>query len=131
MASGGAVAWMFEKRGVITLEAGKADPDELALQVIDAGADDVKVDGNLVEAYVAPDQLKGLREELVKRHIPFTSAEMAWIAKTPAEVSDEAAIQTMKLMEAIEELDDVQKVHTNLDISDEVMARYEGAREHA
>ncbi|MCL4490034.1 MAG: YebC/PmpR family DNA-binding transcriptional regulator [Chloroflexi bacterium] len=131
MASSNAVAWMFEKKGVVTLEAGKTDPDELALQVIDAGADDVKVDGNLVEAYVAPEQLKSLREELEKRHIPFTSAELAWIAKTPAEVSDEAAIQTMKLMEAIEELDDVQKVHTNLDISDEVMAKYEGAREHA
>jgi YebC/PmpR family DNA-binding regulatory protein len=131
LASANAVAWMFEKKGVVTLEANKQDPDELALKVIDAGAEDVKVDGNLIEAYTAPDQLKWLREALEKRHIAFTSAELAWIAKTPAGVSDDAAIQTMKLMEAIEELDDVQKVYTNLDISDAVMAKYESVKEHA
>jgi YebC/PmpR family DNA-binding regulatory protein len=131
LASANSVAWMFEKKGVVTLEAGKKDPDELALEVIDAGAEDVKVDGNLIEAYTTPEQLRSLREALQKRNIPFTSAELAWIAKTPAEVPDESAIQTMKLMEAVEELDDVQKVYTNLDISDEVMAKYESIKEHA
>ncbi len=131
LASANSVAWMFEKKGVVTLEAGKKDPDELALEVIDAGAEDVKVDGNLIEAYTAPDQLRALRETLQKRNIPFTSAEMAWIAKTPAEVHDDAAVSTLKLMEAVEELDDVQKVYTNLDITDEVMAKYESIKEHA
>ncbi len=131
MASSNAVAWMFEKRGVITLEADGKDPDELALELIDAGADDVKVDGKLIEAYTAPEQLKGLRDAIEKKKIPITSAEIAWISRQPAEVGDDHAVQTMKLMEALEEHDDVQKVYTNLDITDEVMARYENAKEHA
>ncbi len=131
LASAGAVAWMFEKKGVIALEAGKQDPDELALELIDAGAEDVRVDGKFIEAYSAPDQLKGFREALDKKKIAFTSAEMAWIAKTPAQVASDAAVSTLKLMEAVEELDDVQKVYTNLDITDEVMARYESIKEHA
>ncbi len=131
LASANAVAWLFEKRGVVTLEAGSRDPDDLALEVIDAGADDFKVDGHLIEAYAAPEKLKALRDALEKRKIPITSAELAWIAKTTAEVSEDQTVQTMKLMEALEEHDDVQKVHTNLDISDAAMAKYEAVREHA
>ena len=131
MASSNAVAWMFEKKGIITLEAHGKDPDELALELIDAGADDVKVDGKVVDAYTAPEQLRALREALEKRKIPITSAEIAWIAKTPADVSDDQAVQTMKLMEALEEHDDVQKVFTNLDINDDVLAKFENLKEHA
>lgn len=131
LASSNAVAWMFEKRGVITLEANGKDPDELALELIDAGADDVKVDGKEIEAYTAPEQLKAFREALEKRKLPITSADIAWIAKSPANVADDQAVQTMKLMEALEEHDDVQKVYTNLDISDAAMAKFEGIREHA
>lgn len=129
LASANAVAWMFEKRGVITIEADGQDPDELALALIDAGADDVKVDGKEIEAYSAPEQLKALRDALEQRKIKFSSAEIAWIAKTPAQVSDEQAVQTMKLMESLEEHDDVQKVYTNLDISDAIMSKFE--KEHA
>ncbi len=128
MASSNAVAWMFEKTGVITLEANGKDPDELALELIDAGADDVKVDGNDIEAYSAPEQLKALRDALEKRKIPVAAAEIAWIAKSPAEVGDDHAVQTMKLMESLEEQDDVQKVFTNLDISDDQMAKYEAVK---
>ncbi len=131
LASANAVAWMFEKKGVVTIEADGRDPDELQLQVIDAGAEDVKVDANLIEAYTPPEKLKALRDALEKKKIAVASAEIAWIAKTPAVVSDDAAVQTMKLMEAIEELDDVQKVYTNLDISDTVMAKFESIKEHA
>ncbi|MBI4789833.1 MAG: YebC/PmpR family DNA-binding transcriptional regulator [Chloroflexi bacterium] len=131
MASSNAVAWMFEKNGVVTLDAHGKDPDELALELIDAGADDVRVDGKVVDAYTTPEKLRPLREQLEKRKIPITSAEIAWISKTPAEVSDDQAVQTMKLMEALEEHDDVQKVYTNLEISDAVMAKFENAKEHA
>lgn len=130
LAQTNAVAWMFEKKGVIAIE-GVKKPDDLALELIDAGADDVRVDGTLVEAYCAPEQLKAFREALEKRKLAFTSAELARIAKTPAQVSDDQAVQTMKLMEALEEHDDVQKVYTNLDISDAVMAKFEGVKEHA
>ncbi len=125
LASANAVAWMFEKKGVLTLEADGKDPDELALELIDAGAEDVKVDGKDIEAYTSPDHLRGLRDALDKRKIPIASAELAWIAKNPAEVDVDHAVQTLKLMEALEEHDDVQKVFTNLDINDEVMDKFE------
>lgn len=128
MASANAVAWMFEKKGVVTLEANGKNPDDLALELIDAGADDVKVEGHEIEAYTAPEQLKSLRDALEKRKIPLASAELAWIAKSPAEVGDDQAVQTMKLMESLEEQDDVQKVYTNLDISDTQMAKYEAVK---
>ncbi len=128
MASANAVAWMFEKKGVITLDANGKNPDELALELIDAGADDVKVEGSEIEAYTAPEQLKALRDALEKRKLPVTSAEIAWIAKSPAEIGDDQAVQTMKLMESLEEQDDVQKVYTNLDISDTQMAKYEAVK---
>jgi YebC/PmpR family DNA-binding regulatory protein len=130
LASANAVAWLFEKKGVVAIENAK-NPDDLALELIDAGAEDVKVDGNLVEAYCAPEHLKTFREAIEKRKVEFTSAELAWIAKTPAQVSDEQAVQTMRLMESLEEHDDVQKVFHNLDITDEVMSKFEDAKEHA
>ncbi len=130
LAAANAVAWMFEKKGVITIENAK-NAEELELQLIDAGADDLKVDGSTVEAYCAPEQLKAFREALEKKKIGVSSAELAWIAKSPAQVSDEHAVSTMKLMESLEEHDDVQKVYSNLDISDEAMARFEGTKEHA
>ena len=130
LAAANAVAWMFEKKGVITIENVK-NADELELEVIDAGADDFKMDGNVLEVYCAPEQLKAVREALEKRKIAITSAELAWIAKTPAQVTDDQAVQTMRLMESLEEHDDVQKVYSNLDITDAVMAKFEGAKEHA
>ena len=130
LAASNAVAWMFERKGVITIENVK-NADELELELIDAGAEDFRLDGNVLEVYCAPDQLRGVREALQKKKIPMASAEMDWIAKTPAQVTDDQAAQTMRLMEAIEEHDDVQKVYSNLDITDAVIAKYEGSREHA
>ncbi len=125
-----AVAWMFEKKGILTIENVK-NADDLQLELIDAGADDFKLDGSVLEVYCAPEQLKAVREALENRKIQIASAELAWIAKTPAQVADDQAVQTMRLMESLEEHDDVQKVFSNLDITDEVMAKFEGAKEHA
>lgn len=130
LAASNAVAWMFEKKGVIAIENVKHG-DDLALELIDAGADDVKIDGSLVEAYCAPEQLRAFREALEKKKIPITSAELAWISKNPAEVSDEQAVSTLRLMESLEEHDDVQKVYTNVEISDAIMQKFENVKEHA
>ncbi|HEX7593795.1 MAG TPA: YebC/PmpR family DNA-binding transcriptional regulator [Anaerolineae bacterium] len=130
LAASNAVAWMFEKKGVVTIE-GVKNADELELELIDAGADDFKAEGSVLEVYCASDRLRALRESLEKRKIAMTGAELAWIAKTPAQVNDDQAVQTMKLMELLEEHDDVQKVYSNLDITDAVMAKYEGNREQA
>ena len=127
LAAANAVAWMFDKKGVITLENAKS-PEDLALELIDAGAEDYKLDGNVLDLYCAPENLRALKEAIEKRKAPITSAELAWIAKSPASVTDEQAVSTMKLMESLEEHDDVQKVYSNLDISDEVMRKFETAK---
>ena len=127
LASAGSVAWMFEKRGIFTIPVKGKNPEDLELELIDAGVDDVQTEDGSVEAYVAPENLRPVREELQKRSIPIENAEVTLIAKTPAEVSPADAAKTMKLIEDLEELDDVQKVISNLDITDEAMAEFEKA----
>ena len=99
MASSGAVAWMFEKKGVFTIEAGDKNPEEVELELIDAGVDDIQMEGNTIEAYVNPEHLRHVRDELSKRHLPVENAEVTLIAKNHAEVKPEDAIKTMHLLE--------------------------------
>lgn len=127
LASAGSVSWMFEKRGIFTIPVQNKSAEDLELELIDAGVDDISAEGEHVEAYVAPEHLRPVREEMQKRHIPIENAEVSLIAKTNAEVSAGDAVKTMQLVEQLEELDDVQKVITNLNITDEVMAEFEKA----
>lgn len=127
LAATNAVAWMFDKKGVLTLENVK-NPEDLALELIDAGAEDYKLDGNVLDLYCAPENLRMLKDAIEKRKVPIASAEIAWIAKSTAAISDEQAVSTMKLMESLEEHDDVQKVYSNLDISDAIMHKFENAK---
>lgn len=127
LASAGSVAWMFEKRGILTVPVKGKNAEDLELELIDAGVDDVTVDGEHIEAYVAPEHLRPVREELQKRSIAIEDAQVSLIAKNPAAVSPEDAAKTMQLIEHLEELDDVQRVISNLDITDEAMAEFEKA----
>ncbi len=127
LASAGAVAWMFEKRGIFTIPLQDKAAQDLELELIDAGVDDLSADGEHIEAYVAPERLRPVREEIQKRHIPIENAELSLIAKSNADVSSADAVKTLQLVEQLEELDDVQKVITNLNITDEVMAEFEKA----
>ena len=127
LASAGSVAWMFEKRGIFTVPVKDKSAEEIELELIDAGVDDIQQEEEHIEAYVAPEHLRPVREEMQKRHIPIENAELSLIAKTNAEVSPADAVKTMQLVEQLEELDDVQKVITNLNITDEVMAEFEKA----
>lgn len=127
LASAGAVAWMFEKRGIFTIPVQGKSAEEMELELIDAGVDDLSVEGEHIEAYVAPEHLRPVRDEMQKRRIPIENAELSLIAKSNAEVSAADAVKTLQLVEQLEELDDVQKVITNLNITDEVMAEFEKA----
>ena len=121
----GCVAWMFDKKGVITIEANGQDPEELALLAIDAGAEDVEIDDNLVQVYTAPERLAQVKENLEKQAVSIETAELAMVPKSRMELDEHQTIQAMKLIEALEELEDVQDVYSNLEISDTVMAKYE------
>jgi YebC/PmpR family DNA-binding regulatory protein len=127
LAGSGAVAWQFEPRGLITLPADGRDVDDLALAAIDAGAADVDTsDPGLVEVYTDPADLERVRTALDAQAIPVESAESTMIAKTTVELDAHRARQNLRLIELLEELDDVQRVTANFDIPEDVFAEVAG-----
>lgn len=121
----GCVAWIFEPRGVIEVEPNGSDPDELALRAIDAGADDVQTEGDVVSIYTDPAQLETVRQALADQPVQITSAETTMLAKTTVATDDETALKVLRLIDRLEDLDDVQKVYTNLEIPDSVLEQYD------
>ena len=117
----GAVAWLFERRGVILVDA-KADEDELTLAAAEGGADDVTRDGSTFQVTSAPEALVTVREAVEAAGIPIESAELTMVPKTTIEVADEsAAKKVLRLLDALEENDDVQDVYANFDIPEQVL----------
>lgn len=121
----GCVAWIFDRRGVITVETASLDADELGLQAIDAGAEDVKVGNGYMEIYTRPEELEAVRTALEQKKVAIDSAELAMVPKTTVELDEKAALQAMKLLNKLEEVDDVQQVSSNADFSDEILEKYQ------
>ena len=120
----GCVAWIFESRGVITIQTNGLNAEDLALQAIDAGAEDVRVEDQYVEIYTTPQQLEKVREALKQNNLPIASSEVSMVPKTMVELKEKEAIQTLKLLDKLEELDEVQHVSSNADFSDSVLEKY-------
>ena len=121
----GCVAWLFDSKGVIIIKAESIDADELALAAIDAGAEDVKVENGYVEVYTLPENLEKVRAALEDNQVAIESSELLMVPKTLVQLDDKAAMQALKLMERLEEIDDVQNVFSNADIPDAVVAEYQ------
>ena len=121
----GCVAWLFDSKGVIIIKAESIDADELALAAIDAGAEDVKVENDYVEVYTLPEDLEKVRAALEENQVAIESSELLMVPKTLVQLDDKAAMQALKLMERLEEIDDVQNVFSNADIPDAVVAEYQ------
>jgi YebC/PmpR family DNA-binding regulatory protein len=122
LAENGSVAWLFDLRGVITIEIGDADRDEIQLVAIEAGADDVSADDQIVEALTDPADLERIRAALTEAGFTVTSSEVAQVPKNPVEADAQTAGQALRLLDALDELDDVSRVYSNVDFSDEVLA---------
>jgi YebC/PmpR family DNA-binding regulatory protein len=120
----GCVAWLFDQRGIVTIETGGRDPDDLELLAIDAGAEDVRSDDNVVDVYTEPTDLETVRSTLEQAGVAIAVAEVGMVPKTSISLEPKEAVATMRLMERLEDLDDVQKVYTNLEISEEALAEY-------
>jgi YebC/PmpR family DNA-binding regulatory protein len=125
----GTVGWMFDLKGLITIDmAGKKlDTDEVMLLAIDAGADDVEVSDDLIEVYTDFKQLAAVRQALLAAQLPISGAEKTMIAKTTVAPDQEAALKALRLIEKLEDLDDVQKVYSNLEITDELAEAFAGS----
>lgn len=122
----GSVGWQFEARGLITIPLNGHDGDEVALQAIDAGADDVEVQGDVIEVVTEPANLEPVRKALESNGLDIENADFAMVPKTTIELDTKTAHQTLKLIEALEDLEDVQRVYSNADFTDEALESYEG-----
>jgi YebC/PmpR family DNA-binding regulatory protein len=117
----GSVAWLFERRGIVVVDGG-ADEDELTLAAAEGGADDVQRDGSTWEVSASPEHLSAVREAVESAGFTVESAELALIPKTTIEVDDEGqAKKVLRLIDALEENDDVQEVYANFDIPERVL----------
>jgi YebC/PmpR family DNA-binding regulatory protein len=127
LAGSGAVAWQFEPRGLISVRRDGLDADEVALTASDAGAEDVDTDDTeAVEVYTAPGDLESVRRALEDAGLPVDSAESAMVAKQTVELDASKARQALRLVELLEDLDDVSRVTANFDIPEEVFAEVAG-----
>ena len=118
----GAVAWQFERRGVVLVAADGVDEDDLVLTAAEAGADDVELDGSSFVVTSPPESLSPVREALQAAGLAVESVELAMVPKTTVAVSDEStARRIMNLVEGLEETEDVQDVYANFDIPEAVL----------
>ncbi len=120
----GCVAWNFEPRGVISLEPNGEDPEEVALKAIDAGAEDFQVDDGSIEVYTQPGDIDTVRSALERQAIKVASSETAMVPKSTLELEAKEAVAVLRLMERLEELDDVQRVYTNLEMSEATLEEF-------
>ncbi|MBQ7170314.1 MAG: YebC/PmpR family DNA-binding transcriptional regulator [Synergistaceae bacterium] len=126
MGSEGSVAWMFDRKGVIEVKGKNIDEDELMTLGLDSGMSDMEASDEGFTLYCEPSDLDTLQKALEDAKYAVDNAEVSMVAKTPVEVSDpEAAKKVLRLVDALEEHDDVQNVYSNFDIPDEVASKIE------
>jgi YebC/PmpR family DNA-binding regulatory protein len=118
----GSVSWMFDQTGQIVLPVNGNDPEELALVAIDAGAADVQFDDETIEVYTEPTDLHKVAEQLTAAGYEPESVELIMKAKDLMAPEQDVAVKALRLLEKLEDLDDVQTVYSNIDISDDVLA---------
>ncbi len=120
----GCVAWMFTRRGLIVVPAESIEEDALLEVALEAGAEDVVAESENYEVYTAPQELMAVRDALEQNGVTITSAELTMQPKSTIRLEGKEAEQTLALMDALEDHDDVQSVHANFDIADEVLAEF-------
>ncbi|HEY7601561.1 MAG TPA: YebC/PmpR family DNA-binding transcriptional regulator [Methylomirabilota bacterium] len=117
----GTVGWVFERKGVILVEASRVDEDELLGLALDAGASDLRRVDSIFEITTTPQDLEGVRRALEGRGVPIQSAEVTYVPQSTVRLEGKDAQAVLRLVEGLEDLDDVQHVYANFDIPDEVL----------
>ena len=119
LAETGSVAWMFQRKGIITLPKQEKTEDEILEIILDAGADDLQTEEDFFEIQTSVESFESVRKALAEKNINIENASLQWIAQNYASVSGEDAEKVLKLIESLEESDDVQNVYSNADIDEE------------
>lgn len=117
----GCVAWNFDARGLISIEKEGLDEDTVMMQALDAGAEDVKTEDESFDVYTEPSDFTKVEETLRKANLKILSAEVTMIPKNTVKLEGKEAQQMLRLIDALEDCDDVQQVHANFDIPDEIL----------
>jgi YebC/PmpR family DNA-binding regulatory protein len=120
----GSVGWMFDLRGVVGVSSEGQDVDDLTMKAIDAGAEDVNPQGDYLEVYTKANELEMVRKGLEAAGVEVQSAELAKVPKTTVSLDEHQSFQVIRLMDRLEEMDDVQNVYSNVDLTDELMEKY-------
>jgi YebC/PmpR family DNA-binding regulatory protein len=121
----GSVSWIFEEKGYVAVETAGIDQDEVAMVAIDAGADDVTAGEDVAEVYALPEDFRNVQLALEKAGYKTRDADLAMVPKTKMELSGSETLQAMRVIDTLEDIEDVTYVYSNLSISDAVMAQYE------
>jgi len=119
----GCVSWMFDKKGLITVPAEAVGEDELMEIVLDAGADDLVMSGGIYEIKTAIDKLESVRDAIAAKNMKIETAEISMIPQTTVKLDETDAKKMLRLMDALDDQDDVQKVYANFDIPDDIMEK--------
>jgi len=127
MASAGAVAWQFDQKGVLPLKGEEADFEEVFMVAAEAGADDVADEDGIITVYTPREAFGAVESALTDGGYELDNPELRWIPQNESEVSLSNAVKNMKLMERLEELDDVQSVSSNLAITSDIISAFESA----
>ncbi len=117
----GAVSWMFEMKGIVLVERGRAEEESLMELALEAGAEDLKQEESFFEITARPEDFESVKEALIAKGIPLASADVTQIPKNTLRLEGAAAKQVLRLMEALEDHDDVQHAYANFDIPESVM----------
>ena len=124
MAEAGAVAWQFEQKGVITVDVDGDQDEEFTLLSIDLGADDFDSFDSTLQIYSPPGSMESIRATLEENQANIRSSELSRVPSHTITLDNKHAIQTLRLLDRLEELDDVQRIYSNADFSDEVLENY-------
>lgn len=127
MAEAGAVSWMFDTKGYIVVDKNKRDADEIFMLAVEAGAEDVEIGEDSIEIYTVATDLHAVSTALADEGLKISEAELSQIPKNEIELGHKETLQVMGVIEALEELDDVQQVYSGLSITDEAIAELETA----
>ncbi|HCV00079.1 MAG TPA: YebC/PmpR family DNA-binding transcriptional regulator [Dehalococcoidia bacterium] len=120
----GSVAWQFEPRGALSVSLGDSDEDEVVLAAIEAGAEDVETSGNSVEVQTSPGDLETVRQLLVEAGYTVEHADLSMVPTATVSLEKGPAAQALQLLDGLEELEDVQRVYSNADFDEELLAQY-------
>ncbi|TMI75270.1 MAG: YebC/PmpR family DNA-binding transcriptional regulator [Bacillati bacterium ANGP1] len=121
LSEAGSVSWMFDRQGLITVDRSKAKEDDVLSTALEAGAEDVRTSGDVYEIVTPPDRFFKVKQAVERARLPIVSADIMMVPKTTVRVEGKEAQQVLRLMDALEDHDDVQHAYANFDIPDEIL----------